>query len=56
MKRKIAEIKYIIEHTDDEPDEAEVEDWFRTVYGREPDDEDREVGLFSLVCAGILET
>jgi hypothetical protein len=38
---------------DDEIDEAELERVFRLAYGRRADDEDRETGLWSLICASV---
>jgi hypothetical protein len=38
---------------DDELDEADLEEAFRALYGREPDEDDRAVGLWSLLCAAV---
>jgi len=48
-----AEVYWMVKYTDEEVDENTAEEWFRAVYGRDPDDSDREVGVFSLVCAGV---
>jgi len=37
---------------DDELDDGELDAAFAALYEREPDDEDRRVGLWSLLCAG----
>lgn len=43
---------WIDEHNDDDVlDDAELRDAFGALYGRPPDAEDEEVGLWSLCCA-----
>ena len=46
--------QYVLDHADDDnlPDD-EVEEVFRAIFGREPDDQDYEEGLWShiLACA-----
>ena len=51
--RAAAEVYWYVHYTEMDPDEDEAEEMFCAVYGRNPDDADREVGLFSLVCAGV---
>lgn len=48
-----AEVYWMIQYTDEEVDDETAEQWFEAVYGREADDDDREAGVFSLVCAGV---
>ena len=48
-----AEVYWMIRYTDEEVDQETAEQWFEAVYGREADDDDREAGVFSLVCAGV---
>lgn len=38
----------------DEFDEQELVEMFRAVYGREPDSQDYEEGIWSHICAGVL--
>lgn len=49
--------QYIADHADDdEHDAAELEEIFASAYGRRPDDTDREQGLWSLICAAVVES
>lgn len=46
--------EFVASHSDeDEFDQAELEHIFRLAMDREPDDEDRELGLWSLICAEV---
>jgi hypothetical protein len=36
-------------------DDTEIDDAFFTVYGRYPDAEDREAGVYSLVCSALID-
>lgn len=45
-------MRWIAEHGDDDNlEEEELEAAFRAIYGRQPDAEDREKGLWSVLCA-----
>ncbi len=47
-------IEWVSEHGDDDKlDDAELEAAFNALYERAPDDDDREVGLWSLLCAEV---
>ena len=48
-----AGVYWMVRYSDEEVDEATAEQWFEVVYGREADDDDREAGVFSLVCAAV---
>jgi len=46
--------EYVESHTDgDSLDDDDLDRAFRGMYEREPNDEDRQVGLWSLLCAGV---
>jgi hypothetical protein len=43
---------FVAEHSDDDDlDPADIDAAFRTIFCRDPDDEDREAGLWSLLVA-----
>lgn len=45
-------IEWVQSHTDDDDlDETELTEAFKAVFGREPDDEDWEQGVWSHLCA-----
>ena len=45
-------IKWVQNHSDsDKIDESELEAAFAAIFGRMPDEEDQELGLWSLCCA-----
>jgi len=45
-------MRWIAEHGDDDNlEEEELEAAIRAIYGRQPDAEDREKGLWSVLCA-----
>ncbi len=47
---------FVIEHSDDDDlDPADIDAAFTTIFGRTPDDEDREAGLWSLLVAACNE-
>ena len=47
-------IEWVKNHTDDDDlDESELEQAFTAIFGREPDDEDWEQGLWSHLCAAV---
>lgn len=53
MKRSDAK-KWVREHDDDDVlDERELAEVFAALYGREPDQDDENVGLWSLCCAAV---
>lgn len=47
----VADVKKWLDEAGDDIDDADVEQAFRIVYRRKPDEEDRAVGIFSHVCA-----
>ena len=53
--RAAAEVYWYVHYTEMDPSEDEAEEMFCAVYGRNPDDLDRESGVFSLVCAGVAQ-
>ena len=50
------DVKDILDATDEDAEftDAELCEMFEAVYERQPDAVDREAGLFSLICAGVL--
>jgi hypothetical protein len=55
MTKRQAEAWVRSQHDDDELDNDELEAAFRAIYGRAPDDQDREEGLWSHLCAAVEE-
>ena len=51
--RAAAEVYWYVHYTEMDPSQDEADEMFRAVYGRDPDDWDRESGVFSAVCAGV---
>jgi hypothetical protein len=56
-RRKAKKVReFVSSHEDDDDfDDEELERMFLLAYDREPDDSDRETGLWSLICAAICE-
>jgi hypothetical protein len=51
---KLEAREYVRSHTDDDNlDQDDLEQVFRAIYGRSPDAQDRDDGLWSLCVAGI---
>jgi hypothetical protein len=47
-------VQFVRDHGDgDDLDDTDLEEAFRALYEREPDEDDRMVGLWSLLCAAV---
>lgn len=55
QRMKAEEVQEFVDSHDDDDDidDAELERMFRLAYDREPDEDDREAGLWSLICAAV---
>ena len=45
--------EYVADHSDDTADPDDLPEVFAALYGREPDAEDEQTGIWSLCCAGV---
>lgn len=45
--------RYVRDHDDYDHDDDEIDEVFAALYGREPDERDREDGVWSLCCAAV---